>query len=47
MSGFGVFNMVFSFPFFSILGWTLEIAYRSPRAKRFVNPGLLKGPYLT
>jgi uncharacterized protein len=46
MSRFGVYNLVFSFPFFSILGWTLEVAYRLLRAKRFVNPGLLKGPYL-
>jgi len=46
MSRFGVLDLVFSFPFFSILGWTLEVAYRSLCAKRFVNPGLLKGPYL-
>jgi uncharacterized protein len=46
MSQFDVLNLVFSFPFFSILGWTLETAYRSLCAKRFVNPGLLKGPYL-
>ena len=39
-------TILFSFCFFSILGWMLEVAYRSVRDKRFVNPGLLKGPYL-
>jgi len=38
--------MLFSFSLFSILGWVLEVSYRSIRAKRFVNPGLLRGPYL-
>ncbi|GKT09914.1 HD domain-containing protein [Desulforhabdus sp. TSK] len=41
-----VVNFFFSFSFFSILGWMLEVSYRSVRDKRFVNPGLLKGPYL-
>ena len=36
----------FAFVFFSVLGWFLEVAFRSLNAKRFVNPGLLKGPYL-
>ncbi|WP_246562066.1 putative ABC transporter permease [Geobacter grbiciae] len=36
----------FTFSCFAILGWLLEVAYRSSRAGRFVNPGLLKGPYL-
>jgi len=31
---------------FSILGWVLEVCYRSAHARRFVNPGLLMGPYL-
>jgi uncharacterized protein len=39
-------NIFFSFSFFSILGWLLEVFYRSVRDKRFVNPGLLMGPYL-
>ena len=39
-------NILFSFCFFSISGWILEVAYRSVRDRRFVNPGLLKGPYL-
>ena len=39
-------TILFSFSFFSILGWMLEVSYRSVRDKRFVNPGLLKGPYL-
>ena len=39
-------DILFSFAFFSMLGWVLEACYRSVCAKRFVNPGLLKGPYL-
>jgi len=39
-------NIFFSFCLFSILGWILEVVYRSVRDRRFVNPGLLKGPYL-
>jgi uncharacterized protein len=39
-------DLVFSFSCFAILGWILEVAYRSSCAGRFVNPGLLKGPYL-
>ena len=39
-------NILFSFTFFSILGWVIEVVYRSTRDGRFVNPGLLKGPYL-
>ena len=41
-----ILNILVSFSFFSILGWMLEVSYRSLRDKRFVNPGLLKGPYL-
>ena len=41
-----ILNILFSFSFFSILGWMLEVSYRSVRDRRFVNPGLLKGPYL-
>lgn len=40
------FTVFFSFLFFSVLGWAVETAYRSFSAKRFINPGLLKGPYL-
>ena len=39
-------DTIFSFLFFSCLGWMLEVCYRSLRDKRFVNPGLFKGPYL-
>ena len=39
-------NVIFTFTFFSILGWVIEVVYRSTRDGRFVNPGLLKGPYL-
>jgi uncharacterized membrane protein len=38
--------MLFAFTFFSVIGWILEVAYRSTRDRRFINPGLLKGPYL-
>ncbi len=41
-----ILSILFSFSFFSILGWMLEVSYRSLRDKRFVNPGLLRGPYL-
>ena len=43
---FDVLDIIFSFCFFSILGWFLEVSYRSLRERRFVNPGLLRGPYL-
>ena len=39
-------NILFSFSFFSFVGWTLEVLYRSIANRRFINPGLLKGPYL-
>lgn len=39
-------NILFSFSFFSLIGWALEVFYRSIANKKFVNPGLLKGPYL-
>ena len=41
-----ILSILFSFSLFSILGWVLEVFYRSVRDKRFVNPGLLRGPYL-
>lgn len=41
-----ILNILFSFSLFSIFGWVLEVTYRSVRDKRFVNPGLLRGPYL-
>jgi len=41
-----ILTIFFSFSLFSILGWMLEVSYRSVRDKRFVNPGLLRGPYL-
>lgn len=41
-----ILHMLFSFTFFSILGWVIEVVYRSTRDLHFVNPGLLKGPYL-
>ncbi len=41
-----ILNILFSFCLFSVLGWVLEVVYRSLHNRRFVNPGLLKGPYL-
>jgi uncharacterized protein len=41
-----IIDILSTFTFFSILGWILEVSYRSYNAKMFVNPGLLKGPYL-
>ncbi len=41
-----ILSIFFSFFLFSILGWMLEVSYRSVHEKRFVNPGLLRGPYL-
>jgi len=41
-----IFDILFSFSVFSLLGWILEVCYRSMREGHFVNPGLLKGPYL-
>ena len=31
---------------FSLIGWIIEVIYRSWAAKKFVNPGALIGPYL-
>ena len=36
----------FSFFFFSISEWIIEVAYRSAKNNHLVNPGFLKGPYL-
>lgn len=37
---------VFSFVCFAFVGWLLEVMFRSFRARTFVNPGFLSGPYL-
>ncbi len=39
-------DIFFCFSFFSIAGWLLEVVYRTLANKRFINPGLLSGPYL-
>ncbi len=36
----------FTFSVFSVAGWVLEVIYRSLSQMRFVNPGMLHGPYL-
>jgi uncharacterized protein len=41
-----ILHILFSFCLFSISGWILEVVYRSLRDRRFVKPGLLRGPYL-
>ncbi len=41
-----IINIFFIFACFSIAGWILEVCYRSVPAGKFVNPGLLTGPYL-
>ncbi len=41
-----IINILFTFACFSIAGWILEVCYRSIAANKFVNPGLLRGPYL-
>ncbi|MBW2140016.1 MAG: radical SAM protein [Deltaproteobacteria bacterium] len=38
--------LIYFFVFASVLGWFFEVAYRSAKANRLVNPGALKGPYL-
>jgi uncharacterized protein len=39
-------SAVFLFAVCSVVGWLAETVYRSTTAGRFVNPGLLRGPYL-
>jgi uncharacterized protein len=41
-----ILEYVFLFLFFSFIGWIIEVAFRSFQAKKIVNPGFLKGPYL-
>ncbi len=41
-----ILTLLFSFTLFSIIGWLIEVVYRSFEVKYFVNPGLLHGPYL-
>lgn len=38
------YELGFFFFFYSILGWCLEVAWRTLRTRRFVNSGLLSGP---
>ncbi|OPY00595.1 MAG: hypothetical protein A4E61_01948 [Syntrophorhabdus sp. PtaB.Bin184] len=37
---------VYLFALFSLVGWVLEVCFRSARQKKLVNPGFLAGPYL-
>ena len=38
--------LILVFAFYSFAGWILETGYRSLTQHHFVNPGLLKGPFL-
>jgi len=38
--------LILDFAFYSFAGWILETGYRSLKQHHFVNPGLLKGPFL-
>jgi uncharacterized protein len=38
--------LVYLFALFSLVGWVLEVCYRSARQKKLVDPGFLAGPYL-
>jgi len=38
--------LIYLFILSSVLGWILEVVYRSVKSRRLVNPGALKGPYL-
>lgn len=42
----GLFEILFLFALGCILGWIIEIIYRSIQLKKLVNPGFLSGPYL-
>ena len=41
-----IIEMIFVFTIFSIAGWLIESVFRSLKARRLINPGLLRGPYL-
>lgn len=41
-----VLEMLWLFVTFAVSGWLVEFFYRSLRAKKIINPGFLKGPYL-
>lgn len=39
-------NLVYYFTVFSVIGWIIEVVYRSWNNRQLVNPGFLKGFYL-
>ena len=41
-----VYQYALFFVFYSVVGWVLEVAYRSFKQRRFVNAGFLRGPFL-
>ncbi len=43
---FSLHQYAFLFVVFSVMGWFLETSYRSLANRRFINPGVLAGPYV-
>ncbi len=43
---FSLHQYAFLFVVFSVMGWLLETSYRSLANRRFINPGVLTGPYV-
>ena len=41
-----IYYVVIFFALYSFAGWIIELAYRSCRQKKFVNPGFLFGPFV-
>ncbi len=43
---FSLHQYAFLFVVFSVMGWFLETSYRTLANRRFINPGVLAGPYV-
>ncbi len=41
--GMFIFKYLFIFAFFSVVGWFLELIYRSYKSKKIINPGFMNG----
>lgn len=41
--GDGMFKYLFIFALFSVIGWILELIYRSYKSKKIINPGFMNG----
>ncbi len=44
--GFNLENLLLLFFVFCLIGWIIELFYRSYKAKKITNPGFLSGPYV-